>query len=92
VNASEELFVVTVALTFDIEDANEALEFCTFEDIVSTLAANEELAFTTVKFVVVIDAAIEELLVLMLLCNPSILRAADELFVVTVFESCVNED
>lgn len=56
----------------------------TFEDRFVILAARDEELFTTVVFVVVIVAANDELLVLILLCNPSILVAALELFVVRV--------
>lgn len=48
------------------------------------LAASEEELFTTVVFVVVIVADKDELFVFIVLCNPSILVAADELLVVTV--------
>jgi hypothetical protein len=84
--------VVTVELTFVIVEARDELEFCIFEDIVSTLAANDELALTIVVLVVVMDDAKDELFVLILLCNPSILVAADELFVDIVFDNVVTEE
>jgi hypothetical protein len=51
--------------------------------VVMELASDDD-AFTTVLFVVVREAAIEELFVVILLARPSILRAAEPLFVVTV--------
>lgn len=56
----------------------------TVEDIFVMLAARDEELLTTVVLVVVIVAANDELLVFMLLCSPSILVAALELFVVIV--------
>ena len=53
------------------------------------VAARDEELFTIVVFVVVIVAANDELLVLILLCNPSILVAALELFVVSVLFTVV---
>ncbi len=70
-------------------EASEALFVFTVEDRFVMLAARDEELFTIVVFVVVIVAANEELLVLILLCNPSILVAALELFVVRVLFTVV---
>lgn len=56
----------------------------TVEDKFVMLEAREDELFTTVVLVVVIVAAKDELFVFILLCNPSILVAALELFVVIV--------
>lgn len=82
--ATEELLVVTVPLKEVIDDASEELLVLIELPRVVIELAREDDAFTTVLFVVVRDAAIEELFVFILLASPSILRAAELLFVVTV--------
>lgn len=82
--ATEELFVVTVPFNEVIDEAREELLVLIELFSVVIELAKEEDAVTIVLFVVVSDAAIEELLVVMLLARPSILKAAELLFVVTV--------
>ena len=68
----------------EIEDPREALLFTIFEFITSSLPANEDDAVVTVPLTVVILAANDELLVFTDDFKPSIVVAADELFVTIV--------
>lgn len=90
--ATEELLVVTVPLNEVIEDAREELfVFIELPSVVIELASDED-EFTIVVLVVVKEAAIEELFVVILLAKPSILSAAELLFVVTVPLKEVTEE
>lgn len=90
--ATELLFVVTVPDNEVIDEAKEELFVFIELPIVVIELANDEDAFVIVEFVVVIDAAIEELLFTIVLNNPSILNAAELLFVVTVPLKEVTEE
>lgn len=72
--------------------ASDELFVFTVDDRVSTLAAIDDEKFVLVVLTLVIDAAKEELLLVILLANPSILVAADALFVETVEFRLVIEE
>lgn len=82
--------MVNTPLTSVIDAAKDALsnapEAACDAANTSILPANEDDAFTKVVLTVDIDAAKEELLFVIELDSVSILRAADELFVVTVVD------
>lgn len=67
-----------------MEAANEELVPVNLVSIVDIRPANEDEVFVEASLTSFILAASEELLEFRLLCKPSILVAAEELFVVTV--------
>jgi hypothetical protein len=81
-----------VLLTFVILDARDELFVFIVEFNVSTLDAMEEDVDVFVALTVLILAAKEALLFDMLLASPSILNAADELFVEIVELKVVTEE
>jgi sugar-specific transcriptional regulator TrmB len=91
-SATDELTVVRELCVDVIEDARDELLLVIEEPNVSTRPAKDEDVVVRTLFVVVIDAASEVLLFVTAVCKPSILSAADELFVVIVPASEVIEE